>query len=157
MTENYYPNAKIHELIMNSFINETELDLEFLDIKVRRNNNHLFHNCCSYEYCFKKKGSFIQFVFSLMEEPELIPLFVIMKNDSNKRIYFDDFLRHIGKEDEVKSIHAKYFFDKDLEVKKKYFYEYLKLVIKYLKTDLKKVISGEEWIDVPNYTMMDYR
>jgi hypothetical protein len=35
------------------------------------------------------------------------------------------------------------------DLKSQYVFEFLKIVIKHLFTDLKKVAFGEEWIEVP--------
>lgn len=144
MKVDQYPNTKIHQLIMDTFLGLTELDLELVDVEILENKAL---ETKSWNYVFCKSGSQVKVEFSLLF-PSPYACALLISCDPKRYFSLNDYLTSI-KNEELKRMHEFYNKVEDPDLRDVFLFEYLDLAKKYLATDLKKVARGEEWINVP--------
>ena len=139
-----YPDPKIHQTIMDTFVNVPDLELKLVKIEVGTN---ISANERSWRYTFSKEGSATNVTFSLLY-PSYFGCSCMFVKEPTVYFAFSDYLKKI-KDDEVKNLSEFYHRAADPELRTLFFYDYLKVVQKHLTSDLKNVARGEEWIEVP--------
>ncbi len=132
---------KLSSVFKNSFNNYVN-NSNFLYVENRELTNEYNVPCIDFWLTNSKTG--IQFEFEYRPIRDYLYFYIIdIKN--NKSIAFDSYLKYKGYEkDNLLSLNQ--IEGKDIPEKFKNYCDY---VVRILETDLKGVVEGKEWIDMP--------
>ena len=140
-----YPNATIHNFILDNFTHTLGLNLESLEPKKAWSYDGSDQGE-NWAYIFRYPGAMTVLELSLHWPGEHV--FVTFTNGA-QWFSFNDYLGYIGKKNELDDIFARRKTNKEHLYAENAAIEVLQLFLKYLLSDLLKVARGEEWKVIP--------
>lgn len=136
-----YPDPIVHKIIMDTFLSDSTLGLKL----VGSYEEVLFEGTRAWKYRFKRSFSPVEIWFSLLC-PISYGTCRIVKGQ--KSFSLGEYLKMIDKVEGYNPFDQSFkTLPEDLKIIE--FQRYQDVIKKYITTDLRKVVRGEEWIKVP--------
>ena len=141
MNHTPYPNTEIHNSILKTFL---DLGLSSLGYEARF-DTHINANVWTYR--FKKSSSPIKVEFTVVYPYSSMCSLYFIENEK-KYFHLDRYLKFKQDDTLVRLEKESFPHEKTIE-NNQFILDYLKVAKDVIDRELSKVVSGEEWIEVP--------